>query len=58
VRDDPQRRNARLVVYTEMGKQVNRAGAKIINAIEARIGAKLGPDKLETLRDLLAADWD
>jgi len=57
VRDDPQRLNAKLVVYTEMGKQVNRAGAKIIDAIEARIGAKLGPDKLELLRELLAADW-
>ena len=58
VRADPERRNARLVVYTAKGKQVNRSGVRIIESIEQRIGERLGQDRLETLRELLAADWD
>ncbi|NLD68283.1 MAG: MarR family transcriptional regulator, partial [Limnobacter sp.] len=40
------------------GKQVNRSGVRIIESIEQRIAKRLGHDKLETLRELLAADWD
>ena len=58
VRTDPERRNQRLVVYTAKGKQVNRSGVRIIESIEQRIAKRLGRDKLETLRELLAADWD
>jgi DNA-binding MarR family transcriptional regulator len=58
VRDDPERRNAKIVVYTEKGRQVNRAGARIIEQIEQRLAERLGADRLETLRELLAEDWD
>ena len=58
IRDDPERRNAKLVVYTERGRQVNRAGAQIIDRVEERIAARIGRDRLETLKALLAADWD
>lgn len=58
VRDDPDRRNAKLVVYTEKGRQVNRAGARIIEQIEQRLAQRLGAEGVERLRELLAADWD
>ncbi|MCM5569824.1 MarR family transcriptional regulator [Burkholderiaceae bacterium FT117] len=58
VRDDPGRGNAKLVVYTEKGRQVNRAGAKIIEQIEQRLARRLGPDGVEKLRELLSADWE
>jgi len=58
VLDDPQRRNSKRIAYTERGRQVNRAGAQIIAAIEQRLAQKLGARRLETLRELLEADWD
>jgi DNA-binding MarR family transcriptional regulator len=58
IRDDPDRGNARLVVYTERGRQVNRAGAQIIDRIEERIGERIGRERLAEMKALLAADWD
>jgi DNA-binding MarR family transcriptional regulator len=58
VHDDPARRNAKLVVYTDKGRQVNRAGARIIEQIEERIAGRIGHERLELLRELLASDWD
>ncbi len=55
---DPRRRNSRLVVYTERGRALNRAGAQIIERIEARIASRIGADSVETLRVLLERDWD
>jgi DNA-binding MarR family transcriptional regulator len=57
LRDDPERGNAKVVVYTEMGRQINRAGARIIEQIEQRLAKRLGAGQLEQLRQLLAADW-
>lgn len=58
VLEDPQRRNSKLVAYTERGRQVNRTGAQIIAGIEQRLARKLGARRFETLRELLEADWD
>ena len=58
LREDPQGGPGKLVVYTDKGRQVNRTGAKIIEAIEARIAGRIGAGKLEELRSLLASDWD
>ena len=58
IRDDPERRNAKLIVYTERGRQVNRAGAQIIDRIEDRIAARIGRARLDELKALLDADWD
>ena len=58
IRDDPERRNAKLVVYTERGRQVNRAGAAIIERVEERIAARLGRARLDELKALLAAEWE
>ena len=58
VQDDPSRRNAKRVVYTDKGRQVNRAGARIIEQIEERIAARIGRDRLEQLRALLDTDWN
>jgi len=58
IRDDPDRRNAKLVVYTERGRQVNRAGAAIIERVEERIASRLGRARLDELKALLAAEWD
>lgn len=46
------------MTYTEKGRQVNRAGARIIEQIEQRLAERLGADRLEALRELLAEDWD
>jgi DNA-binding MarR family transcriptional regulator len=58
IRDDPERRNAKLIVYTERGRQVNRAGAQIIERLEDRIAARLGRERLAELKALLDAEWD
>jgi DNA-binding MarR family transcriptional regulator len=58
VRDDPDKGNAKLVVYTEKGRQVNRAGAQIIERLEERVAERIGRERLAELRGLLAADWD
>jgi len=55
--DDPERGNSKLVVYTDRGRQLNRAGARMIEQTEARIAARIGRARLETLRALLASDW-
>jgi DNA-binding MarR family transcriptional regulator len=57
VRDDPERGNSKQVLYTARGKELNRSGARIIEAIEQRLAARLGPQQIEALRALLAADW-
>jgi DNA-binding MarR family transcriptional regulator len=57
VHDDPQRGNAKLVIYTEKGRELNRQGARIINSIESRLTAQLGSTKVQHLKKLLAADW-
>jgi DNA-binding MarR family transcriptional regulator len=58
LRDDPRRGNSKLVVYTEKGRLLNRAGAQIIGQIEERIARSIGSDGVAQLRRLLAADWD
>ncbi len=57
LRDDPGRRNSKLVTYTDKGRQLNRAGARMIDQAEARIAARIGHERLELLRALLAQDW-
>jgi DNA-binding MarR family transcriptional regulator len=56
--DDPQRGNSKLVVYTEHGKQINRAGAHIIEKIEQRLSRQLGPQALDQLKQLLSEPWN
>ncbi|MGD9944457.1 MAG: MarR family winged helix-turn-helix transcriptional regulator [Burkholderiaceae bacterium] len=58
VQADPRRGNSKLVVYTDKGREVNRVGAQIIASIEGRLAERIGPQGVETLRALLAADWD
>jgi DNA-binding MarR family transcriptional regulator len=58
IRDDPERRNAKLIVYTERGRQVNRTGAAIIDRVEDRIAGRIGRDRLAALKALLSEDWD
>ena len=57
IRDDPERRNAKLIVYTDRGRQVNRVGASIIERVEDRIATRIGRERLETLKTLLSEDW-
>jgi DNA-binding MarR family transcriptional regulator len=56
--DDPQRGNSKLVRYTEKGRGVNRAGAQMIQRIEADIASRLGESRLADLKRLLAQAWD
>ena len=58
VREDPARRNSKLVCYTETGRELNRAGARMIERVEDRIAQRIGSRGLETLKQLLAEDWD
>lgn len=58
LRDDPERGNSKLVSYTETGRQLNRAGARMIDQVEERIAGRIGRAELERLKALLAADWD
>lgn len=54
---DSERGNATKVVYTELGREVNRAGAKIIQAIEAKLAQRLGSQQIENLKHLLQRGW-
>jgi len=58
VQDDPARGNSKLVVYTDRGRQLNRAGAQIIDRIEDRLARRIGAAGLAELKRLLAAEWD
>jgi DNA-binding MarR family transcriptional regulator len=58
VMEDPERGNAKLVVYTEKGQTVNRAGAAMIDATEQKIADRIGADKLALLKELLDKSWD
>ncbi len=58
VDDDPAGGHVKRVAYTTRGRQLNRDAAKLIDQIEARLAARLGRQRLEELRALLAADWD
>lgn len=58
VREDPERRNSKLVVYTDKGRQVNRAGAQIIERLEERIARRVGRDALDAMKRVLAEPWD
>ncbi len=58
LRDDPDRGNAKLVVYTDKGRQINRAGAQIIERIERDLAQRIGEAALARLKALLAADWE
>jgi DNA-binding MarR family transcriptional regulator len=54
LKDDPDRGNSKLVVYTEKGKKVNHAGMEIIASIEERIAKRIGSEALQNLKDTLA----
>lgn len=58
VKADPERGNAKLVSYTDAGRQVNRAGAKFIEQAELKLAEKIGSSGVEQLKQLLQADWD
>lgn len=58
LRDDPERRNSKLVFYTEAGRQLNRAGARMIERVEERIAERIGEKGLAQLKQLLSSDWD
>lgn len=58
LRDDPDRGNAKLVYYTDKGRDVNRAGAQMINRLEQQIASRIGRDELLVLKKLLGDDWD
>lgn len=55
--DDPVRGNTKLVDYTETGRELNRAGAKMIERVEERIAERIGREGLDRLKALLAAEW-
>ena len=57
VRDDPDRGNSKLVLYTETGRELNRAGARMIERVEQRIAERIGPQGLAELKRLLGTDW-
>lgn len=57
LRDDPDRGNAKRVVYTEKGRQINRAGAQIIERVERDLAARIGTPALKQLKALLAGPW-
>jgi DNA-binding MarR family transcriptional regulator len=55
--DDPMRGNARKIVYTELGREVNREGAKIIQSIEQQLAQRLGAKQVKQLKALLTTGW-
>ncbi len=57
VQTDPQRANSKLVEYTELGREVNRHGAMIIQKIEQQIAQQVGTRELERLKHLLGKHW-
>ncbi len=58
VLDDPDRGNAKLVAYTDKGRQINRAGAQIIEQVERELADTIGAPALNQLKSLLARSWD
>jgi DNA-binding MarR family transcriptional regulator len=54
---DPARGNASKVVYTELGREVNREGAKLIQQIEQTLAQRLGAQQVADLKQLLTKGW-
>jgi DNA-binding MarR family transcriptional regulator len=54
VKTDPDRANAKLVSYTQLGREVNRAGARVIDDIEIKIAKRIGKHGVDQLKSLLA----
>ena len=57
VSDDPERRNSKLIQYTELGREVNRRGARIIADIEKELSSRLGAERYRRLIEALQTDW-
>jgi MarR family transcriptional regulator, temperature-dependent positive regulator of motility len=53
-RADPADRRAKLVAYTERGREVYETGRRVIAAIEREMAAQLGDEDYEALRRGLA----
>ena len=52
-RPDPTDARARLVCFTERGRELQRAAREVEREVEQEWADHLGPDRLETLRELL-----
>ena len=58
VHTDPQRGNAKLVSYTETGREVNRAGVQFIEQAERKLASQIGDEAVQQLKALLASGWE
>jgi DNA-binding MarR family transcriptional regulator len=56
--DDPDNKRVRLVRFTPDGEAMFASGTRTLQRIEKALAQRIGADELETLRRLLALDWD
>jgi DNA-binding MarR family transcriptional regulator len=56
--DSPTNKRVRLVKFTEQGRAMFASGTKTLAKIERGLGKRIGSEDLETLRRILAKNWD
>ena len=54
---DPTDRRAKVVVYTEKGKEVGGATVGALKDIESSLSNRIGNDRVVALREALAQEW-
>ena len=54
---DPTDRRAKVVVYTEQGKEVGGATVSALREIESSLSNRIGNERVVALREALAQEW-
>ena len=54
---DPDRGNAKLIIKTEKGYQLNDIARKYLRDIDQMVADQIGKEKMELLRTILLSDW-
>ncbi|RLT93255.1 MarR family winged helix-turn-helix transcriptional regulator [Ketobacter sp.] len=54
---DPTDRRAKVVVYTEKGKEVGGATVSALQEIESSLSNRIGTERVVALREALAQEW-
>lgn len=55
--DDPQDRRSKIVVISEQGAKMREHARRATRLMCEELARRIGPERLETLREALAADW-
>jgi DNA-binding MarR family transcriptional regulator len=56
--ESPDNRSAKLIKITDKGHKMQLWSKRVIDKAERELAAKIGPEKLELLKEILGEDWN